>query len=63
MVNNMNPLAVVEAARRRCDNDHQRLIQAVRDAAAAGVPIAHVATAADVSRPTVYRWISEPDDD
>lgn len=57
-----DPLAAVEAARRRCEADHQRLIQAVRDAAAAGVPIAHVAAAADVSRPTVYRWISEPSD-
>ena len=28
----------------------------------AALPIAHVAAAADVSRPTIYRWIGQTDD-
>lgn len=37
----------------------RRLRWAVRDAHKAGEPIAHIAVAAGVTRPTIYEWIKE----
>jgi DNA-binding phage protein len=51
-----NHLARVQDAANRAASSHDALIAEVRAAIAAGVPLAHVAQAASVTRQTVYRW-------
>lgn len=55
----MSGLAAVEAARVARDGDDARLKATARAALDAGVPLAAVARAAGVSRPTLYRWLHE----
>lgn len=50
-------LAVVEDAARGVDEAQLHLRASVFQAAEAGVPISHIADAAGVQRPTIYRWI------
>lgn len=49
--------AAVEWAAKRAADAQSYLIEAVRGASAAGVPVAVVARAAGVTRQTVYRWL------
>lgn len=49
----------IETARSRRDRQERILRDLVVHAAATGVPIAHVAAAAGVTRQTAYRWLGE----
>jgi AcrR family transcriptional regulator len=53
-------LAAVEYARRKHQDEHERLVAAVEVAHMHDVPIAEIAAAAGVHRTTIYRWLQPP---
>lgn len=53
-------LAAVEYARRKHQDEQEKLVAAVEVAHSHQVPIAEIATAAGVHRTTIYRWLQQP---